>query len=119
MRIDWEGASAATYDVLTSKDGVTWTQAAVGTSSGAGWTEDGVTTEARYVRIACNTKTLTAYGYSLFEVEVYGTGLVSGIDGISVAPHPAAVYNLAGQRVNPRSIPVGIYVSGGRKVISR
>lgn len=119
VRIDWEGASAATYDVLTSKDGVTWAQAAVGTSSGAGWTEDGVTTEARYVRIACNTKTLTAYGYSLFEVEVYGTGLVSGIDGISVAPHPSAVYNLAGQRVNPRSIPAGIYISGGRKVISR
>ena len=120
VRIDWEGASAAAYDLLISKDGETWTKANTGTASGAGWTEDDVTGEARYLKIACNTKTLQAYGYSLYEVEVYGTGIVSGVGGIATMQTPDnGIYSLSGQRMDSRSLPAGVYVSGGKKMIRR
>ena len=72
------------------------------------------------MQIACNTKTLQAYGYSLYEVEVYGTGIVSGVGGIATMQTPDnSIYSLSGQRMDSRSLPAGIYVSGGKKMIRK
>ena len=75
--IIWEAASAKDYKIEVSSDGVNFTQAAL--------VEDGngdqnrfdtiklkEMVEARYVRINCINRT-TNYGYSIFDVAIYGT----------------------------------------------
>ncbi|MDG6106304.1 cellulose binding domain-containing protein [Dactylosporangium aurantiacum] len=66
----WEAAYARSYQVQTSTDATTWTTVA-GTTSGDGG-DDVLTVDGRgrYVRIS-GTARGTAWGYSLFELEVY------------------------------------------------
>lgn len=75
IKLIWENARAANYDIQVSNDGNTWS-----TIGNYNWTqgvyEDTVTPGSllvRYVRIKGNTKVL-GYGYSLYEVEIMGAG---------------------------------------------
>lgn len=69
----WEAAYARTYEVQTSTDGVTFTTAATVTASAPGTQRTTFAPRtARYVRIKGVTRA-TAYGYSLWEVQVFGT----------------------------------------------
>ncbi len=73
----WEAAYAKGYRVELSTDGTNWSTA-YSTSAGAGGTETlNVSGTARYVRMY-GTARATAYGYSLWEFQVYGT---TGGDG--------------------------------------
>jgi hypothetical protein len=68
----WETASAKAYQIQTSADGTTWTTT-YSTTSGPGGTETlNITGSGRYVRMY-GTARNTAYGYSLWEFQVYGT----------------------------------------------
>jgi beta-glucanase (GH16 family) len=70
-RLNWEAAYSTSYQILTSTNGSTWTQAH-STSGGAGGVEDiGIATTARYVRMNGQTRG-TPYGHSLWEFEIYG-----------------------------------------------
>lgn len=73
VRLTWEAAYAKAYRVEVSDDGATWTTLAE-ERAGNGATDDwtGLTGKGRYLRIH-GTARGTAYGYSLFEAEVYGT----------------------------------------------
>lgn len=78
MRILWEAASAAQYSVsfsLTGEDG-DWTQVFTGTFSQGGNRSDTVTPDVvmltKFVRIE-GIRRLTGYGYSIFEIELFGT----------------------------------------------
>ncbi|MFE1379663.1 discoidin domain-containing protein [Streptomyces sp. NPDC058740] len=73
VRLSWEAAYAKAYRVEVSSDGATWTALATETA-GNGGTDDwtGLTGKGRYLRIY-GTARGTSYGYSLYEVEVYGT----------------------------------------------
>ncbi|WP_271189002.1 cellulose binding domain-containing protein [Dactylosporangium matsuzakiense] len=66
----WEAAYARSYEVQTSADGTTWTTLA-GTAAGDGG-DDVLTVDGsgRYVRMSGTTRG-TAWGYSLYELEVY------------------------------------------------
>lgn len=67
----WEGAYARAFQVQTSDDGATWTTVH-STTTGAGGTQNiTVTGAGRYVRMY-GTARGTAYGYSLWEFQVYG-----------------------------------------------
>ena len=68
----WERAYGMRYQILTSTDGVTFTPAFTQTN-GLGGSENLLfpTVSARYVRMNGQTRS-TAYGYSLWEFEVYG-----------------------------------------------
>jgi Thaumatin family/F5/8 type C domain len=67
----WEAAFARTYQIQTSPDGNTWTTIR-SVTNGAGGVEDlAVTGSGRFVRMN-GTARATAFGYSLFELEVYG-----------------------------------------------
>ncbi|MFJ1584087.1 discoidin domain-containing protein [Streptomyces sp. NPDC088197] len=72
VKLSWEAAYAKSYTVQTSPDGAAWTTV-YSTTAGKGGTEDltGLTGTGRYVRVN-GTARGTAYGYSLYEVQVYG-----------------------------------------------
>jgi hypothetical protein len=70
--LKWEAAYAKSYQVQVSDNASTWTTI-FSTTTGDGATDDltGLTGSGRYVRVNCTLRG-TAYGYSLFEFEVYG-----------------------------------------------
>ncbi|MEU4729919.1 discoidin domain-containing protein [Streptomyces sp. NPDC023588] len=86
VRLTWEAAYARAYRVEVSADGATWTALATETAGNGGvddWT--GLAGKGRYLRIH-GTARGTAYGYSLFEAEVYGV-----VDG---GPPPGGAFTV-------------------------
>lgn len=82
VRLTWEAAYATEYQILVSSDGRNWTTARFITGNNNLVNDNaGLNTTARYVRINGIAKALPAWGFSLFEFEVYG--------------QPAAVINKA------------------------
>ncbi|MEU2134777.1 discoidin domain-containing protein [Streptomyces sp. NPDC018352] len=73
VKLSWEDAYAKAYRIEISADGTTWTRLAEETA-GDGGTDDwaSLTGKGRYLRVY-GTARGTAYGYSLYGVEVYGT----------------------------------------------
>ncbi|MDD3926153.1 MAG: discoidin domain-containing protein [bacterium] len=71
--INWEGAYADQYRIEISQNDVDW-QTAYSTMFGDGGTDDVTfsTVNARYVRIYGTHRYDWRYGYSIFEMEVYG-----------------------------------------------
>ncbi|MEV4631291.1 ThuA domain-containing protein [Micromonospora sp. NPDC049523] len=74
VKLTWEAAYGSAYQIQTSPDGVTWTTIR-SVTGGDGGVDDltGLTGTGRYVRLN-GTARGTAWGYSLFEFEVYGGG---------------------------------------------
>lgn len=83
VTLDWEAARASDFTIDVSPDGITWTNA-VNIVGGAGRPFTGApphyiesytitNTNVRYVRMNGTQRTLGAYGYSLWEFQVYGT----------------------------------------------
>ena len=71
--LQWEAAYGKSYQVQTSNDGTNWTNV-YSTTTGAGGTETlNVSGSGRYIRLY-GTARATQYGYSLFELQVFGTG---------------------------------------------
>lgn len=76
ITVMWEAAYASAYIISISTDSITWTQVVNVTSGVAGTTNFTVTGSARYVRLI-GTKRATAYGYSLYELQVFGSSSTS------------------------------------------
>lgn len=72
VKLTWEAAYASEYKIQTSADGSSWSTKKTLTGQNGGVDETSLTTSGRYVRIY-GTKRGTAWGYSLFEFEVYGS----------------------------------------------
>ncbi|MDG6109515.1 ThuA domain-containing protein [Dactylosporangium aurantiacum] len=71
VRLNWETAYGRAYQVQTSPDGTTWTNVYT-TTTGDGGTDDlTVTGSGRYLRVY-GTQRGTQWGYSLWEIEVWG-----------------------------------------------
>jgi len=90
-----EAAYGKAFQIQTSPDGTTWTSI-FSTTTGTGGTQTlNVTGTGRYVRMF-GTARGTAYGYSLFEFQVFGT--LSGGGGCGTANvalnHPATASSL-------------------------
>lgn len=80
IRLSWEGAYAKSYEIQFSDDEESWTtQYATSDCTGGIETLD-ISGNTRYVRIYMNEKQLPAYGYSLYEFQVYGR------DGLTERP---------------------------------
>ncbi len=73
VKLSWEAAYGKAYSIQTSADGTNWTTI-YRTTTGNGATDDltGLTGSGRYVRMNGVTRG-TSYGYSLDEMQVYGT----------------------------------------------
>jgi beta-glucanase (GH16 family) len=91
VKLSWEAAYASAYQVQVSNNaGGPWT-VAYDNPSGAGGVEDlKVTATARYVRLY-GTQRATPYGYSLWELQVYGgCGSTSPSPSVSPSVSPSA-----------------------------
>jgi beta-glucanase (GH16 family) len=73
VKLNWEPAYAKSYQIQVSSNAVNWATI-YSTTTGGGGIEDltGLSGTGRYVRMY-GTVRATAYGYSLWELEVYGT----------------------------------------------
>jgi glucose/arabinose dehydrogenase len=72
VRLSWEAAFGRAYRIETSTNGSTWNSVYSTTTADGGIDDAGFTaTDARYVRVY-GTARATAWGYSLWEMEVYG-----------------------------------------------
>ena len=78
VTVTWEAAGAKEYRVEYSTDGTNWQQIANVTDGVAGTrTFTSFEADAQYVRITGTKRIMEAYGYSIEELEVYGTRKVS------------------------------------------
>lgn len=70
--IDWETAYASGYEIQTSPDGQTWTTVRTVTDGDGLFDDLDVSGTARHVRLYA-TERATQWGFSLYELEIYGT----------------------------------------------
>jgi len=126
----WETARAKEYDLQVSEDGKTWrTVRNVKDSPINGETITFGETPARYVRMHGIRRAMEAYGYSIFEFQVYGTRKIADIEkptGIGIAgydiPTDADIYSVDGMVVGKgleslKGLRPGIYIVNGKKVV--
>jgi len=73
VRLDWETSAGKDYDIEVSDDGQSWTTVkSVTDNAKTGWLDyPDLNTSGRYVRINCKTR-ITNYGFSLWEIQVFG-----------------------------------------------
>lgn len=78
VKLSWEAAYAKKYRVEVSDDGVHFTSVAT-VDNGDGKTDElsGLTAHGRYLRVVGTTRA-TKYGYSLWEVQAYGSADSTG-----------------------------------------
>ncbi|MBX3015411.1 MAG: discoidin domain-containing protein [Caldilineaceae bacterium] len=104
--LTWEAAYGRAYALQLSTDGTTW-QTIYSTTTGDGGTDtlSGLTGQGRYLRLY-GTQRGTQWGYSLWELAVYGSPATLKLDPMISAPKPinAAVTYTAqiSNGVNPR-----------------
>jgi hypothetical protein len=72
VRLVWEVAFARTYEIQNSDDGKTW-RTVYTQNAGMGGTEEitNLDVDARYIALYC-TQRAAQFGYSLWEIEVFG-----------------------------------------------
>jgi hypothetical protein len=73
VRLRWEDAYAKAYELQVSDDGASFTTAKTVTDGHGGIEEHEMSARGRYLRVL-GTKRATPWGYSLWELEVYGKG---------------------------------------------
>jgi chitosanase len=106
VRLVWEAAYARSYQVQLSADGATWSHLWA-TRAGNGGTDDlrGLSGTGRYLRVL--TTQAHRHGYSLWEVQVYGTArsaaTVTASPGPSLPPTSAAPTSAAPTSAAPTS----------------
>src|SRR5580658_667059 len=96
VRIDWQSACAQAYQLQVSDDASTWgtlTNGSVLNSTMNGsqaaptdWSPDvdttGLSGVGRYLRVYCTQRCLQMYGYSIWEMQVYGHGVSACAQGM-------------------------------------
>jgi len=82
--VRWENAYAKSFRIEVSNNEYEWTPIYTNSAFTGGTTDIQVSGTGRYVRLYCLERTLPAYGVSVFEFEVYGTG------GVNPPPRPPA-----------------------------
>lgn len=91
--INWEAAYAQSYSIEVSNDQTNWANIYTTTTGNGGIDAiENLSTTARYVRINL-TKRATTFGFSMYEVAVYGTSVVTNLEDESnilstVYPNP-------------------------------
>jgi beta-glucosidase len=86
VELTWETAYAKAYQIQVSNDAANWTTI-YSTASGSGGIEDltGLSGAGRYVRVY-GTQRGTQWGYSLWELSVYGTPVAQSAAPTNTAP---------------------------------
>jgi hypothetical protein len=90
VQIDWQNACAASYDLQVSSDAVNWATmpggGVIGNNKGTltpptDWSTatdtSGLSGVGRYLRVYCTLRCQPMYGYSIWEMRVFGHGVTS------------------------------------------
>ncbi|TDW47988.1 putative secreted protein (Por secretion system target) [Flavobacterium sp. 270] len=130
--LKWEAAFATQYKVQLSTDNVFTENETINTQTASdGGTDDlTVSGSGRYLRILCTAKALAPYGYSLYEIEAYGSASTAKkaaviveetpeqqVTGLAIYPNPASDYiqlSVSGEFANKE---VTIYDLSGNLVL--
>jgi endo-1,4-beta-D-glucanase Y len=90
VKITWEAAYARDYTVQLSADGQNWGTPIKTVTGNTALVNDhtGLTGSGRYVRIH-GTARGTTYGYSIYELEVYGSASAAAKTAATFSPNPA------------------------------
>src|SRR4051794_15079501 len=72
VSLNWEAAYAKSFQIQTSANGSTWTTISTTTTGSGGIQTLAVSGSGRYVRLYATARA-TAYGYSLWEFQVFGS----------------------------------------------
>ncbi|PWJ44272.1 glycosyl hydrolase [Sediminitomix flava] len=92
----WEGAYGKAYEIQISSDANNWTNVFTEENSNGGMDEINFSARGQYVRVY-GTARGTIYGYSLFELEVYGTEIPAEPDTESPStPTGLSANNISG-----------------------
>ncbi|VBB48377.1 exported hypothetical protein [uncultured Paludibacter sp.] len=119
--IDWETANAKNYIIEYSNDNLNWNTYQSPTDMPEGPRTDrfyNANFQARYVRIT-GTERNTVYGYSIWELKIYGTDTVATVlsnannDKISIYPNPATDKLFVSGSLN---VDISIYTLEGKFV---
>ncbi|MEN2398900.1 family 16 glycosylhydrolase [Flavobacterium sp. MC2016-06] len=111
--LKWEAAFATQYKVQISSD-LNFTESKTvntQTASDGGTDDLAVSGTGRYIRILCTAKALAPYGYSLYEIEAYGTASTAKKAAVVEETPEAALTDLA-IYPNPATNYIQISVSG-------
>ncbi len=121
IKLFWETSYAKTYSIELSTDGKSYSTIYSTTDCNGGKDSISIDNQSgRYVRINCITRS-SGYGSSLWEIEVYGSGILETSTPAIQQPTEldltgsVAVYNMAGMLVGQGMLcaihlPQGIYV---------
>ena len=95
--LNWENAAGQNYQLQVSNDNINWTtiQNVVNNPGGGIKTYDGLTATGRYVRMYGTTRT-TAYGYSLFDFQVWGSPVSGGGVNLPAITSPTSASGTVG-----------------------
>jgi hypothetical protein len=106
VSLNWEAAYAKSFQIQTSANASTWTTV-YSTTTGAGGVQNlTVSGSGRYVRINATARA-TAYGYSLWEFQVFGsTGSSTGCGTADAAQGHAATASSSESADTPASAAV-------------
>src|SRR4051794_18821372 len=72
VSLNWEAAYAKSFQIQTSANGSTWTTISTTTTGSGGIQTLAVSGSGRYIRLYATSRA-TAYGYSLWEFQVFGS----------------------------------------------
>jgi uncharacterized protein CbrC (UPF0167 family) len=78
VKLNWQNSYGREYQIQTSNDGASWTTVFTQNKGDGGVDNISFTASSRYVRML-GLKRFTAYGFSLWEFEVYGALEVSNV----------------------------------------
>ena len=81
VRVNWESAHPTVYVLEVSKDGQTYTELKKVTDAPAGWVETSVSGTGRFLRIRELARSWESFGFSMWDLEVYGTPAAERNDG--------------------------------------
>ena len=115
--VKWENASGKTYTIETSTNGTSWTNFATEPNCPAGPVTKTYnnTATAKYVRLTGTTRS-TAFGYSPFEIEVYGLPGATNTDPApvitSAASKNGAVGNIFSYQITGTNTPTSFNATG-------
>ncbi|WP_198144057.1 discoidin domain-containing protein [Gilvimarinus agarilyticus] len=99
ITLNWETAYGSAYTIEGSTDGVTWTEVLVNNNDQGGVEElSNLSGNYQYIRLT-GTERGTQWGYSLFEVAVYGTDAVATEAGLLSLNKPASSSDIEGDMV--------------------
>jgi beta-glucosidase len=99
----WEAAYARSYVIQTSPEGSNWTIARNETAGDGGIDRIPVSVRARYLKVI-GVQRATQWGYSLFEIEAYGSPVTDVSDGASNRPRALVLHQNYPNPFNPETV---------------